>query len=262
MTTTVSRFIAAIDALDCRGGALRDWPASLMMRRSGDWAVYYAPFDHVNVKARVVLVGITPGLQQAGNALYAFQREIRAGKEQVDCLAMAKSYASFSGPMRQNLIDLLDAVGVQRWLGLSTTMQLFGDRADLVHYTSALRYPVTRGGQNYSGTPSIASNDFTRRELDWFAEEVAQIPEAVYVPLGSAVERALEIVVDAGLLRPDHVLAGLPHPSGANAERIAYFVGRKPRGLLSNKTDPDKPDSAKQRLIDKVRQLESHGRAV
>lgn len=33
------------------------------------------------------------------------------------------------------------------------------------------------------------------------------------------------------------------HSSGANAERIAYFLGTKPRGLLSSKTDADGLDS-------------------
>ena len=37
----------------------------------------------------------------------------------------------------------------------------------------------------------------------------------------------------------------MPHPSDSNAERIAYFLGRKPREALSNKTNPDKYDQAK-----------------
>ena len=34
----------------------------------------------------------------------------------------------------------------------------------------------------------------------------------------------------------------MPHPSGANAERIAYFLGRKSREALCAKTDPAKLD--------------------
>ena len=37
----------------------------------------------------------------------------------------------------------------------------------------------------------------------------------------------------------------MPHPSGANAERISYFLGRKPRERLSAKTDPHKLDGAR-----------------
>lgn len=42
------------------------------------------------------------------------------------------------------------------------------------------------------------------------------------------------------------------HPSGANAERIAYFLGRKSRSALSAKTNPDKLDRAREEMIRKV----------
>jgi hypothetical protein len=60
--------------------------------------------------------------------------------------------------MRQNLIDLLDAISLPR-LGIERSSQLFGDRADPVHYTSALRYPVTlRGGTTPAAPASIDPN--------------------------------------------------------------------------------------------------------
>lgn len=64
--TAFPSFRSAVQSLDLSRD-LPDWPESLLMRRDGDWATYYAPFDHVNLRARIVLVGITPGLQQAGN---------------------------------------------------------------------------------------------------------------------------------------------------------------------------------------------------
>lgn len=51
------------------------------------------------------------------------------------------------------------------------------------------------------------------------------------------------------------VLTGLPHPSGANAERIQYFLGRKAAAALSTKTDPSKLDAARQALSNQVLQL-------
>jgi hypothetical protein len=57
-----------------------------------------------------------------------------------------------------------------------------------------------------------------------------------------------------GLIERARILAGLPHPSGANAERIAYFLGRKPRESLSRVTDPDALDAAKARLLAQVLQ--------
>jgi hypothetical protein len=44
----------------------------------------------------------------------------------------------------------------------------------------------------------------------------------------------------------------LPHPSGANAERIAYFLGNKARESLSIKTNPDLLDQAKVKILEKL----------
>lgn len=45
----------------------------------------------------------------------------------------------------------------------------------------------------------------------------------------------------------------IPHPSGANAERIAYLLGQKPRDRLSAKTDPTRLDAARASLEAKLK---------
>jgi hypothetical protein len=69
------------------------------------------------------------------------------------------------------------------------------------------------------------------------------------------VTDALAWLSTQGVLDPSRVLSGLPHPSGANAERIAYFLGRKSRASLSAKTDPDKLDAARERVMKAVAAL-------
>ncbi len=41
----------------------------LLIDESGDLSIFYAPFDHINVDAKIVICGITPGFQQAILAL-------------------------------------------------------------------------------------------------------------------------------------------------------------------------------------------------
>ena len=81
----------------------------LVLERQGDLVVSYAPFEHVHLGARVV-VGITPGAQQAVNALCELRRRLMAGDGHGDALVAAKVFASFSGPIRANLVALLDHV--------------------------------------------------------------------------------------------------------------------------------------------------------
>jgi hypothetical protein len=76
----------------------------LLLGSEGRLQVCYAPFEHVGEAARVVLLGITPGRQQAFNALLEVRLQILAGADHTTALAAAKSFASFSGPLRSNLV--------------------------------------------------------------------------------------------------------------------------------------------------------------
>ncbi len=221
-------------------------------------ACCYAPFDHINANAKIVLLGITPGAQQAGNAIKALRSAMLAEDSDSRALEQAKQTASFSGPMRSNLVAMLDRIGMQQALGLDTCARLFDSRTDLVHFTSALRYPVFLDGKDYSGTPPIlatpALRDMTRR---WLKEEVELLSKAFWVPLGKEPASVLADCIARGELKAERVLAGMPHPSGANAERIAYFLGVKAREDLSVKTNPDLIDAAHKRLVSAVRLLAS-----
>ncbi|MBX9915402.1 MAG: hypothetical protein K2Y25_16010 [Pseudomonadaceae bacterium] len=82
----------------------------------------------------------------------------------------------------------------------------------------------------------------------------------MYLPLGPKVTEVFLQLQEKGLLRPEQVLSGLPHPSPANAERIIYFLGNKARDQLSSKTNPDVLDAARSQLQLKVAQLAGKGR--
>lgn len=115
----------------------------------------YAPFDHVNLNARIVIVGLTPGKQQAANALRAAQNALARGASDAEAGEEAKVFASFSGPMRANLVKMLDFIGVPTLLGIASTAELWDQHQSLVHFTSALRYPVFVDGKNWSGQPDM-----------------------------------------------------------------------------------------------------------
>jgi hypothetical protein len=213
----------------------------------------YSPFDHVNSAARIVIVGLTPGLQQARNALAAMRAALNKGASVETAAAEAKVHASFSGPMRNNLIRLLDHIGIARMFGLGSTAELWGLRSDLVHFTSALRYPVFVDGQNWSGQPDMLRVPEMREWLERYTgRELESLRQALFVPLGPKVTAALEHLSRAGMIDATRVLSGLPHPSGANAERISCFLGDKPAELVSEKTNAASLHAARTKLIQQV----------
>ena len=91
--------------------------------------------------------------------------------------------------------------------------------------------------------------------LAYFAAEAALLPDAVWVPLGPKVGLALDWLARRGILDQGRILHGLPHPSGANAERIAYFLGRKEKTALSSRTNGDQIDADRRRLAARMAAL-------
>ena len=215
--------------------------------------VAYAPFDHVNRDADVVIVGLTPGRQQMRNALLEAQRCLKAGMSEQEAMKAAKVFASFSGPMRANLVAMLDSVGVNAALGLPSTSSLWDKDTHRVHFTSAQRYPVFIDGENYFGSPSMISIPLLRSQLlQRFGTEMADLSKAIFIPLGPKVTEAVETAAKQLGLSTERILSGLPHPSGANAERIAFFLGRKAREDVSRKVDPERLLLARASLAEKV----------
>ncbi len=232
-------------------------PDSFLLFTEGEFQTFYAPFEHVNASAKIVICGITPGLQQAVAALTEARRQLSLGQTLEIAAKAAKATASFSGPMRSNLIQLLDSIGVAGHLKLASCAALFTTHVHLVHYTSALRYPVFHRGKNYSGAPSMLRNRGMRQQIDnYLTLEVQALgQDCLYVPLGPKVTEVFDYLASEGLISESQILAGLPHPSGANAERISYFLGNKSRESLSAKTNPILMDRARETLVQKVEAL-------
>lgn len=213
---------------------------SMVLARDGGVVVSYAPFEHVVPGARVVIVGITPGAQQAGNALVEARRRIIAGEDDASVLAGAKVHASFSGQMRDGLVSMLDAVGLHHALGVDSAARLWDSHAHLAHFTSALRYPVLVDGGNYSGNPSMTRTPVLRRMLsECLAEEARALPDALWLALGPTAAKGLDWLVSEGILPRARVCQGL-HPSPSNVERVQYFLGTgRARADLSIRTNPE-----------------------
>ncbi len=120
-------------------------PECLQMGKENNLSVYYSPFDWVNTKAKVVIMGITPGKTQAVNALKAFKLARLSGQSIDEAHRIAKQTGAFSGSLRNNLINLLDFIKLNEWLGIDSCTSLFGSQShhnELIHSLSSLPFPV------------------------------------------------------------------------------------------------------------------------
>lgn len=237
---------------------------SLVYKKDGAVEVYYSPFDHIAHRAKLVIVGITPGRAQAVNAAVSARAQIQSGRSAEDALRAAKLTASFSGGgTRNNLVRMMDGIGLNSLFNIASTASLFTEAGEQVHFTSALRYPVFVNGENYNGNPHMLKTPILRELIEtYLAEEASVLKDAAWLPLGSKPAIALQHLADLGLLRREQILDGMPHPSGANAERVAAFLGTKPVDELSTKTNATQIMAAKKKLIEKISLLRSQGDAA
>jgi hypothetical protein len=150
---------------------------------------------------------------------------LREGLPHDAILPRVSGTAGFSGPMRANLLRMLDDLGLPGCLGINSSAELFGQREDLRHGTSAIRYAAFVSKRNYTGSspPLVTVPLFRRYVFDVLAPEFARVPRSVVIPLGRAVDAALGLLIDAGTLDPQRCCLGFPHPSGANGHRMSQF---------------------------------------
>jgi hypothetical protein len=201
-----------------------------LMERNGKLEMYYTPHnEYINPSAKVVIIGLTPGWTQMRIAIQEAKAGLEEGLSDEDVCRKAKEAARFAGTMRINLIDMLNAIDLHRYLNILSCEELFQEQRVLLHTTSLLRFPVFVAKKNYNGThPNLISNPFLKKAaLLSVQEELKSMKPALIIPLGKMVERVLHLLVQEGKLDAEQCLWGFPHPSGANGHRHKQFAGHQ-----------------------------------
>lgn len=202
---------------------------NLLLEQENDLSLYYAPYDYVNPAAKVTIVGITPGFTQMSLSLRQAKDDLAAGISLSDIDRRAKYVASFAGTMRRHLVDMLNELGLPELLHVSDSSELFGDRRELIHTTSVIRYPLFHKGDNYTGhQPKMLSSTLIRKyALHDFAHELTAVEDSVIIPLGKSVSDLLRYIDNEKPLPGERLhercLFDFPHPSGANGHRKKQF---------------------------------------
>jgi hypothetical protein len=181
--------------------------------------IYYAPFDYINSKAKMVIIGITPGLQQM---LQSYE-VINQGKS----LKEVKDLSSFKGSMRTSLIKYLDELKINNILKIKSCESLFNTNSRYLHTTSLVKYPVFDKGKNYSGTNLLKKKillDFIEKN---FLKELKTLKKSIIVPLGNTVSSTIKYLNNKYNLKLTCFLELFPHTSGSNARKNIQFKENK-----------------------------------
>ena len=197
--------------------------------------IYYAPHNEIiNNKAKIFIVGITPGWTQTSIAYKTAHdgliNNLMPNLIQQNC----KRNSRFAGSMRKNLIEMLDELNLNKKLHMDSCSELFEEKDYLLHTTSIIPYPVFINNKNYTGSnPKIMDNEILYSYVKrYFYKEIEKLPNVLIVPLGKAVEEVLKKMIKDNLIKEEQCLLGFPHPSGANGHRKKQFEEKKMK-LLS-----------------------------
>lgn len=177
-------------------------------------------FDYVNSKALVVLVGITPG-----NSQLQGEREGLSSKE-------IKRRNAFAGKMRNPLIKMLDYIGVNSILSITSCKSLWEEDFSKVEMTSLLKdatFEITKDGKKemFKNVSKIGRSPKLQKMLnDGFVTDCKSYSNAkLFVACGPGVYDMLLCLKEEGVISTPVV--GIAHPSGANAGRISCYLGEK-----------------------------------
>ena len=202
----------------------------LLLEKFKDIEIYYAPHnEYLNDKAKIFIVGITPGFQQMSTAIKTARICIEEGKTLEETKYLCKAAGRFSGSLRKNIINMLDEIKLNEAIGLESCSELFADKDYLLHTVSLIPYSVFVKGKNYTGhTPKLIKSEFLMKYVyENFIDEFNSLKDVFVIPLGTAVEEVLNELINKEILKEEQVLKGFPHPSGANVNRISQLENNK-----------------------------------
>jgi hypothetical protein len=190
-----------------------------LIKKDGNIEIYYAPFDYLNSKAKIIIVGITPGLQQMTQSFQA----IKDGKS----LKEVKDLSSFKGSMRTTLIKYMDELKINKIIKIKSCESLFNLDSKYLHTTSLVKYPVFDKGKNYSGANILKKKILLEFIEENFLKELKILQNSIIIPLGNTVSSTIDYLNTEYQLNLRCFLKGFPHPSGLNVRKNIQFKDNK-----------------------------------
>lgn len=232
MKYTLNEYISKIKSLPIKNKYTKEeiLTQDFLIDKDNRLEIYYAPHnEYINFKAKIFIIGITPGFQQMSTAMATAREGIENGKSIEDIKYDCKVAGRFSGILRKNIISMLDEINLNKSLNINSCDELFKEKDYLLHTTSLIPYPVFFKGNNYTGhSPKLMKSEFLMKYVyENLIENIEKLGDVLIIPLGKAVEEVLDDLVNKNIIEKDQILRGFPHPSGANAHRLTQLRDNK-----------------------------------
>ncbi|WP_042273785.1 hypothetical protein [Faecalimicrobium dakarense] len=201
-----------------------------LIEKDNNIEIYYAPHnEYINPKAKIFIVGITPGFEQMSTAISTARKCLEENMDIDNIKYECKRNGRFSGSLRKNIISMLDELKLNESLNIVSCSELFEDKDYLLHTISLIPYSVFLKGKNYTGhAPKLIKSEFLMKYVyENFLEDYKKLDNVLIIPLGKAVEEVINELIIKNIIKEEQILRGFPHPSGANGHRLVQLKENK-----------------------------------
>lgn len=221
------------------------------------YQLQYIPFEHINRDARLVVVGITPGMNQLRLAYEAAKVGLNADWGIEKTLKYIKQQGAFGGSaMRPNLLKMLRHFDFEHLLEIGDVTSLWGSNSHLLQTTSVVPHAAFKAGKMFAGSFGEVMRSRLLRECfeESFVPTLAELsPDAMYVGLGPCPLDALKWCADRGLIKRSQLLGAFCHPSGSGGSMTRYFL----REVAKSDLKPKDPVRSRCNWLDEAYQMMS-----
>lgn len=213
------------------------------------YRVQYIPFEYVNVDARLVMVGITPGNNQVDGSYATLNQRANSGEAKEDILCAIKRDNSFGGKgMKPNLLKMMRHFEFEKFLGIGDVEEIWGESDHLFQATSVVPNAAFKRAKKagvqvwkmFAGSfEEVMGVQMLRQQFEsvFVPSVLSMNPQALYVGLGPTPTDALQYCVNQGYIRPDQFLGSLAHPSSSSGSQVGYYLREVARSDF-NPRDP------------------------
>lgn len=224
-----------------------NWNApEFLLGSEGKYSLRFIPFESVNLHARLVIVGITPGINQIKLAYGYAQKHLKAGAPHREVSVAAKREGAFGGPIRGKLVEMLRHFGIAGLLGIRSEESLWEENAGLLEATSVVPHAAFKNDKMFAGKfDEILSSRLLRECFEnCFVPSLLELPrDVLYIPLGRMPQDALKWCASRGIIAADAAIAPFPHPSGTSGSQVSYYLKERrcdelhPKDPVRNRLD-------------------------
>ena len=149
-----------------------------------NFEIYYAPLEYVNYKAKIVMVNLSPDINEMLESFKLANKGVSPKKIKDELISQKN--------INLNLTKFLDKLNINHLFNIKSCESLFNKNKKLLHITSIIKFPTFYKSKKY-----LEINLFKQKVLvdfieKYFLKELKIFKDCIIIPLSTDVSSIIE----------------------------------------------------------------------